>query len=61
MSSLRRLLTPAFVAVGIAAVTALTVAPAPARAAPTLGVNAAGVPVGPQLDEALATGAREVP
>jgi hypothetical protein len=31
-----------------------------AGAAPTLGINAAGIPVGPQLDEALATGAREV-
>jgi hypothetical protein len=31
-----------------------------ASAAPTLGVNAAGVPVAAQLDEALATGAREV-
>jgi hypothetical protein len=31
-----------------------------AGAAPTLGINAAGVPVGAQLDEALASGAREV-
>src|SRR4051794_28220641 len=33
---------------------------ASASAAPTLGINAAGIPVGAQLDEALATGAREV-
>ena len=32
----------------------------PAAAAPTVGINAAGVPVGGQLDEALATGAKEV-
>jgi hypothetical protein len=33
---------------------------ASASAAPTVGINAAGVPVGGQLDEALATGAKEV-
>jgi hypothetical protein len=34
--------------------------PADAAAAPVLGINAAGVPQGAALDEALATGAREV-
>jgi hypothetical protein len=42
------------------AAAAATLAASPASAAPTLGINAAGIPVGPQLDEALATGAREV-
>jgi hypothetical protein len=47
------LLLTTVVAAGLAAA-------GPASAAPTLGVNAAGVPVGPALDEALATGAKEV-
>ena len=34
--------------------------PAAAAAAPVLGVNAAGVPVGPDLDEAIMSGAKEV-
>jgi hypothetical protein len=45
------------VATAAAVATAL---PASASAAPTIGVNAAGIPAGPALDEALATGAREV-
>jgi Bacterial Ig domain len=41
-------------------VAACAALPASASAAPTVGINAAGVPVGGQLDAALATGAREV-
>ncbi|HWI74316.1 MAG TPA: hypothetical protein VNT55_20315, partial [Baekduia sp.] len=45
----------------LVAVVALAAAlPSGAGAAPTLGVNAAGVPAGAALDEALASGAREV-
>jgi hypothetical protein len=45
----------------VLAVVALCAAvPGGASAAPTLGVNAAGVPAGGALDEALASGAREV-
>jgi hypothetical protein len=49
-----------FVLALLIAIAAVTVTPAAASAAPTVGINAAGVPVGTQLDEALATGAREV-
>jgi hypothetical protein len=45
------------IAVGMAVVALPTTS---ANAAPTLGINAAGIPVGPQLDEAMATGAHEV-
>jgi hypothetical protein len=44
----------------LAACLALGPAAGSAPAAPTLGINAAGVPVGAQLDETLATGAKEV-
>jgi hypothetical protein len=54
----RRVLIAA--AVLAAAVALAGGAPAAAPAAPTLGVNAAGVPAGGALDEALATGAKEV-
>jgi hypothetical protein len=54
-------MSPRRLLVALCAVAALAAAaPAGAAAAPTLGVNAAGIPTGPALDEALATGAKEV-
>jgi hypothetical protein len=55
MPRLRLLFALIAVAVAVAAA-----GPGSAVAAPTLGVNAAGVPVGAALDEALASGAKEV-
>ena len=51
---------PALAALLAVAVAAGAGCPEGATAAPVLGVNAAGVPQGPALDEALASGAREV-
>jgi hypothetical protein len=53
--AIRALLTTILAATAVAGLGA-----APAGAAPTLGINASGIPAGPALDEALATGAREV-
>jgi polysaccharide biosynthesis protein PslG len=60
VSSRRRRRLLSLLAVCAAVSSCAAALPGAAGAAPTVGINAAGIPSGPALDEALATGAREV-